>query len=93
MNTEHRKMAMVVVHSLLVFIEQQQLIAVDSVSLTIFLSQVKPRKRTAFTETQQAQLEEAFQRKNYISTAERVKLSKDIGLSVHTVLLLSLIHI
>jgi hypothetical protein len=49
--------------------------------------QVKPRKRTAFTETQQAQLEEAFEKKNYISTAERVKLSLDIGLSVHTILL------
>ena len=49
--------------------------------------QVKPRKRTAFTETQQAQLEDAFERKNYISTAERVKLSLEIRLSVHTILL------
>nr|ADO22664.1 homeobox transcription factor HD01 [Mnemiopsis leidyi] len=48
---------------------------------------VKPRKRTAFTDAQQAQLEEAFKKKNYISTAERVQLSLDIGLSVHTVLL------
>ena len=49
--------------------------------------QVKQRKRTAFTETQQAQLEEAFTKKNYISTAERVQLSQEIGLSVHTILL------
>ncbi|XP_063695321.1 homeobox protein ceh-23-like [Bolinopsis microptera] len=48
---------------------------------------VKPRKRTAFTETQQAQLEDAFENKNYISTAERVKLSLEIRLSVHTILL------
>ena len=52
-----------------------------------FLPQIKARKRTAFSEVQQAQLEQAFNKKNYISSAERLALSQEIGLTVHTILL------